>query len=548
LSAGRHPGTMKLTARPDVVGEGDLRLIGGRHMAQGLRSTLVGAGALGGVILLGGLYLLSASAKPPEEGLAVAVAPKISPDYSDLVIPPNIAPLNFRILEPGQRFFARLHADAGRAIEVFSRTGRVCIPVQSWRALLAANRGGRILLDIYVKDASQGWRKFQSLSNTVAQEEVDSYVVYRRMPPVYNWWKDIGIYQRPLAGYEESGVLYSRSFEQGCPNCHSFAGNDPGTMTIALRSAVYGSSTLLARSGSISKIGAKWGYTAWHPSGTLAVYSLNEVRQFFHAGRLEVRDVVDIDSALVCYRAEDHRAICPAPLADKERLETYPSWSPDGQYLYFCSAPVPWKDRNQVPPEDYDKVRYDLRRVPYDVRTQQWGPAETVLSAEQTGLSILLPRISPDGRFLLFCMCAYGCFPAYQPSSDLYLMDLATRKYQRLAINSGYSESWHSWSSNSRWIAFSSKRQGGFFTRTYLSYVNTDGQAHKAFVLPQRDPDYYDSLVETYSVPELVTGPVRAGRTSLARAARADASGVIDIPITMATPKATKTLGSQERE
>ena len=120
--------------------------------------------------------------------------------------------------------------------------------------------------------------------------------------------------------------------------------------------------------------------------------------------------------------------------------------------------------------------------------TGQWGHAETVLSAEQTGLSILLPRVSPDGRFLLFCMCRYGCFPVYQPSSDLYMMDLATGRYSRLAINSEYSESWHSWSSNSRWIAFSSKRQGGLFTRTYLSYVDDDGTAYKPFVLPQRDP------------------------------------------------------------
>jgi hypothetical protein len=525
-------------------------------MTHGVRSTLAGAGVLGSVVILAGLYLMSTPAQPPEQCPEVAVAPKISPDYSDLVIPSNIAPLNFRILEPGQQYFARLHADAGRAVEVSSKTGRVRIPIRPWRALLAANRGGRVLLDIYIKDAQQGWRKFQSISNTVAQEEIDSYVVYRRMQPIYNWWKDIGIYQRRLADYEESAVLHGRSFEQGCPNCHSFVGNSPDTMSIALRSAAYGSSTLLARPRpegalrfrSVSKIGAKWGYTAWHPSGTLAVYSLNEVRQFFHAGRLEVRDVTDIDSALVCYLVKDRKVICPAPLAEKERLETYPTWSPDGQYLYFCSAPVPWKDRNQVPPENYDKVKYDLRRVHYDIQTRQWGPAETVLSAAETGLSILLPRISPDGRFLLFCMCAYGCFPVYQPSSDLYLMDLATKKYERLTINSEYSESWHSWSSNSRWIAFSSKRQGGLFTRTYLSYVDADGRAHKAFVLPQQDPAYYDSLVETYSVPELIAGPVRVGRTALARAARADAASVVDIPLTMATPKATKTVPSLERE
>jgi hypothetical protein len=145
-------------------------------------------------------------------------------------------------------------------------------------------------------------------------------------------------------------------------------------------------------------------------------------------------------------------------------------------------------------------------------------------------------------------MCNYGCFPVYQPSSDLYLMDLATRQYRKLAINSEFSESWHSWSSNGRWIAFSSKRQGGLFTRTYFSYVAGDGTVHKPFILPQEDPTHYDSLLETYSVPELLTGPVEAAPSRLARAARAKPSISPQIPITGASPKAPPAGPWQERE
>ncbi|MGB2865408.1 MAG: hypothetical protein WBC05_18910, partial [Sedimentisphaerales bacterium] len=293
---------------------------------------------------------------------------------------------------------------------------------------------------------------------------------------------------------------------------------------------------------------SKWGYTAWHPSGKLAVYSINKVRQFFHTGRIEVRDVVDLDSALVCYMVEEQKAVCPPQLSDKNQLETYPAWSPDGKYLYYCSAPVLWKDRNTVPPENYEKLKYDLCRVSYDVSSNSWGQVETVLSAEETGLSILLPRISPDGRFLLFCMCEYGCFPVYQSSSDLYIMDLSTGEYRSAAVNSKYSESWHSWSSNSRWIAFSSKRQDGLFTRTYLSYVDNDGKLHKPFILPQRDPEYYDSLLETYSVPELITGRIKVGKSLLGRAARGKESISVDVPITSATPKVKEFEPWMERE
>jgi hypothetical protein len=127
-------------------------------------------------------------------------------------------------------------------------------------------------------------------------------------------------------------------------------------------------------------------------------------------------------------------------------------------------------------------------------------------------------------------------------------MDLATGTYRKLAINSDTSESWHSWSSNSRWIAFSSKRQGGLFTRTFLSYVDETGTVHPPFVVPQEDPGYYDDLLETYSLPELVRGPVTAGRAALARAARSTASISTDIPITGATTRARHTEPWQERE
>ena len=501
------------------------------------------------VIILSGVWFVSCSSESMENYTLLAYEPNITPDYSGIVIPPNIAPLNFRILEKGQAYHVKIHSDRGQAIEITGKTDSIRIPLRQWHALLDANKGHKVFVDVYARNTDNEWLQFQRITNTIAEEDIDETLVYRFMKPIYNAWKDMGIYQRSLTDYDVSVVMHGRSFGQGCINCHSFVGNAPDTMTIGLRSATYGSSTLLARNGSIHKIGTKWGYTAWHPTGRLAAYSINKVVQFFHTGGMEVRDVVDLDSALACYHIESKKVVCPAELADKNRLETYPTWSPDGRYLYFCSGPILWQDRDTVPPENYDKLKYDLRRVAYDVEADKWGKAETVLAADKTGLSILLPRISPDGRFLLFCMCRYGCFPIYQPSSDLYLMDLATGKYRRLDINSEYSESWHSWSSNSRWIAFSSRRQGGTFTRTYLSYVDETGRAHKPFVLPQKDPAYYDSLLETYSVPELIKGSVKVNKSLLARVARSQPTVTVDIPIiTGATPRTEPLEPWQERE
>jgi hypothetical protein len=515
-----------------------------RHRVWGPFGTVICCGVIG----LFGAAIVSCRPRAIETYGEVGRAPRLSPDYAGSVLPANIAPVNFQIREEGRAYFVVVRAERGQPIRISSKTGQIRIPVGPWRALLDTNRGRDVFFDVYAQGADRRWKRFHPVANAIAPEDIDGTLVFRLMKPLYNWWRDIGVYQRNLATYGTSVILHGRSFGGGCLNCHSFVGNDPKTMTIALRSATYGSHTLLARSGSVEKIGAKWGYTAWHPSGSVAVYSVNKVTQFFHAGGMEVRDVVDLDSALVCYRVESHKGTTPNELADKDRLETYPAWSPDGKYLYYCSAPILWQDRNAVPPENYDKVKYDLRRIPYDVATDQWGQAETVLSAAETGLSILLPKVSPDGRFLLFCMARYGCFPVYQPSSDLYLMDLATRQYRKLAINSDFSESWQSWSSNSRWIAFSSKRQDGLFTRTYLSYVDNAGTVHKPFVLPQRDPKHYDSLLETYSMPELVKGPVAVSKARLARAARFQPSVTPEIPLTGASPKAPPSDPWLERE
>ncbi|UCE99493.1 MAG: PD40 domain-containing protein, partial [Planctomycetota bacterium] len=469
--------------------------------------------------------------------------PNIYPDYSGTLIPPNIAPLNFIVKEKASRYYVKISSTNGNSINVFNKTGRILIPSGPWKKLLSANRGQKFYFDIYTKDKTNQWTRFETITSEIASEDIDDYLVYRKIHPVHNGWRRMGIYQRNLGNFDESLVLDNRFHEGVCLNCHTFYKNQTDKMLIDIRSEKYGSSAILIEDKKASKIGTKFTYISWHPSGRLAAYSVNKVHQFFHTARNEVRGVVDMDS-LLAYYLVDSKAVKTSPaLSKKNRLETYPAWSPDGRYLYFCSAPMLWSDRNKIPPEQYDKVRYDLLRISYDVEKDRWGDLETVLSAQDTGLSILQPRISPDGRWLLFCMSNYGSFLVYHQSSDLYLMDLKTAqqtgqyKYHWLDINSDQSESWHSWSSNSRWIAFSSKRQYGLFTRIYLSYVDKTGKVHKPILLPQKDPTFYDSCLYTFSVPELVVEPVKVTKDKLGRVVRSARKISVDMPITMATPR-----------
>ncbi len=476
----------------------------------------------------------------------------IRPDYNDTVIPPNIAPLNFVIQEEGSGYFVRIYSESGKPIEVFSKSPKIVIPKKAWHNLLDLNRGRQLSLDIFVKSraatpASESenkqWSRYQTVKNVIANEDIDAFLVYRKIRPGHRTWRDIGIHQRNLNSYDESLILDNGYFKHGCLNCHTFCQNQPDKMLIGIRSTEYSSSTLLIEDGEVKKIGTKFGYTSWHPSGRAASFSVNDVRLLLHSAESEVRDVIDFDS-LMAYYLTDSKTVKTTPdLANSNRLETYPTWSPDGRYLYFCSAPLTWTDRNVVP-EEYDQIKYDLVRADYDIDRDRWGPLETVLAAKDTGLSILLPRISPDGRWLMFCMCDYGCFPVYQASSDLYITDLKDAEqtgrfeYHKLNINSDKSDSWHSFSSNSRWIAFSSKRDYGIFTRIYLGYLNEDGTVCKPVLLPQKDPSYYDSCLWTYSVPELVTGPVLITGEKLGRVVRDLEKIPVEMPVTMATPKA----------
>lgn len=455
--------------------------------------------------------LLGRRVRLPEDAVAVDTAPRIEPDYSGLTIPFNIAPLNFNIRDKAQKYIVSIYpaGDSGSAINIASGTGSIRIDRKKWRRMLEASKGEEIIFAVFTQDTEGKWIRYGDVVNTVSEDPIPGYLAYRYMKPTCSWWHDIEILQQSLETSAISTIIKNASCVYTCVNCHSFSSSNPRSMALGFRSYENGVGTILYSDGELKKISTKWGYTSWHPSGRIAAYSMNKVRQFFHGATEEIRDVVDLDSAIACY-SFDKSAIVKVPaLAGKDDLETYPHFSPDGKYLYFCSAPILWQDRDTVPPKQFRDIRYSIMRIGYDVDSDVWGEVETVLSAEETGKSMLIPRISPDGRYMVFCMCDYGCFPIYQPSSDLYVMDLHTKKYWLLEIlNSPHAESWHNYSNCGRWMVFSSKSQGGLFTRPYFSYIDENGSFHKPFVMPQRNPEHYYNTIQTYSVPEFLESPV----------------------------------------
>ncbi len=441
----------------------------------------------------------------------------IDPDYSGTVIPPNIAPLNFMVKEPGTRYYVEIASQGGEKIEISSRQSSIVIPMKSWKKLLQINSGQEIRFNVYVKNNQGEWLKFDPVVNRIAKEPIDPWVVYRLLQPMYYYFSKMGLYQRNMENYEEKPLFLNRVSPKSCMNCHVFCNNDPEKMMFHVRGTDAG--MMLMNSGRILKVNTKTKfnpgaavYPAWHPSGKLLAFSINTLRQFFHAVGNSY-EVVDNASDLILYLIDSNTiTTCPA-ISRPDKLETFPSWSPDGTYLYFSSAPT------FESYAEYKNIRYDLVRISYDQETGEWGKPETILPSSKTGLSMLFARVSPDGRYLLFCGADHGNFPTYLESCDLYLMDLETKQVHQLEnVNSDRCDSYHSWSSDSRWFVFSSKRQDHLCALLYFSYVDEKGNAYKPFLLPQKDPNYYTSFLRTYNLPELIKAPVQISPQKMTKA------------------------------
>jgi Tol biopolymer transport system component len=449
----------------------------------------------------------------------------VEPEYSDITIPPNIAPLNFSVKESGQDFFVRIQSNHGDPIRIHNSDGNIQIPLDSWKHLLAENIGQLVTTDIFIRNQTGGWMQYHSMVNQISQDSIDSYLTYRKFGSIYNLFKKMGIYQRCLENFMEKPVLVNKLTQDNCMNCHNFYQNKTDRWLMHLRGGP-GTSMLLVTDGKAKKIDLKTkfngpaAYPAWHPSGELIAFSVSKLRLFFHEIG-ECRDVLDLTSDIILYDIPTNTVTTTPEISSPDRMEIWPAWSPDGRYLYFCSAPKIETFENPDKTGDlaYDSIKYDLIRIAYDPVQRSWGKLETVISACESGLSITEPRISPDGHFLLFTGAAYSQFPIYLHTADIYILDLRTGRWKKSEVNSDRADSFHSWSSNGRWIVFSSKRQDDIFTKLYLSHIDSLGCASKPFVLPQENPLSQDYSLNVYNVPEFTKESVHISPQALAKAA-----------------------------
>ena len=479
------------------------------------------------MLIFGMAALLAAcqGASVPESFTTIDEYPAIYPDYVDVTVPVNIAPLTFELEDSCDDAVTRFS---------FADCQIVCGGVKTqpdpedWRQLVTQACGKAIGVEVYAKRGGQ-WTRYREFSINVSPDSIDPYISYRLISPSYVAYEELTLNPRCLENYDErvmvDNMLCGLEKTGQCVNCHNYQNYNPQRMQFHARQ--FHGGTIVAYDGRIKKVNMRNDsilsagvYPAWHPWLPIIVYSTNKTGQSFHTRHLNKIEVFDSASDLIAYDVEHNRVTNLEK--DGTEFEVFPAWAPDGRTLYYCSAHFEFRDTVSADVETIlrsQEIKYNIYKKSFDPETLQFGPREIVFRADSVtmgtdslafpGCSATLPRVSPDGRFLMFTLGYYGVFHIWHREADLYLMDLTTGEVRPMEeINSSETESYHSWSSNGRWVIFSSRRDDGGYTRPFMAHIDEQGRGAKPFELPQADPDYHRQFLKCYNIPEFMRGPV----------------------------------------
>ncbi|MBO5548635.1 MAG: PD40 domain-containing protein [Prevotella sp.] len=456
-------------------------------------------------------YLLVSCTETISDSQQEDKLPLIYPDYIGVTIPVNIAPLNFSLTDEAVARIDAVVTDChGHSLHSQGQEA-VDFDIDDWHTLLGRNRGDSLTVTVSAK-YNDGWHTYRSFAIYVSLDSIDYGICYRLIAPGYEVWSKMGIYERNLSSFDERPLIENTQFE-GCVNCHSFNRGNPADMSLHIRGTHgatllrHGNSPLTAYNTKTDQTLGLCVYPYWHPSGRYIAYSTNATSQLFHSADSNRIEVFDTASDLQVYDVEKNELLLSPLLKNDSIYETYPVFSADGRSLYFCAARALPEGSHQL-----DSIRYNLFRIDFDPTTGRFGDRiETVVDAVAQQKSISFPRPSYDGRFLCYTLSNYGQFSIWHHEADLWLLDLSTgESCPMTAANSGDTESFHNWSTNSRWLVLSSRRDDGLFTRPYFCHVDAKGKVSKAFMLPQRNPrSFYRDRFLSFNVPDFIISPTR---------------------------------------
>jgi len=352
----------------------------------------------------------------------------------------------------------------------------------------------------------------------VSRDPADHCIVYRLVMPPFSRFKTPDTFVRDIRSFKTRVFLRSRN--KYCFNCHTFSSKQGtrGRLGIQARFVAPDPCDLPVYFG-VYDISARRGwkvrlpftiqmttFMAWSPDGTKLATSANQkiatLSPIIHETQMAGGGTSDI----AVYDLDRNTACLLPGASDPDRLEVFPRWTPDGELIVFCSA------RSGSHP---GLVRYDLSVVPFN--GGKGGNSALIPGASRNGKSNYFPRFSPDGKWLSFCQANNG--DLIRSSSDIWLAPGNLKgTAHRLACNVDYAaDSWHSWSSNSRWLVFASKRDDGVYARLYLTHIDDRGRASPAVRLPLKEQP-----VKCFNIPEFVAEDPKVAERALYDAIRVE--------------------------
>lgn len=397
--------------------------------------------------------------------------PDIFPDYIGVTVPEGIAEPVFRM------------ADGRKFIKQEKRIGdTLFVTVKAWT------------------EGSSVGNEYTPFPIYISSDSIDPYIAYRLIEPGYESWHEISLVQRELSSYKENAFVTNSAIGGGCINCHTFPSGDPSRMLFHARGKGGGTVFITGNEAVLTDLtaigaGKQGTYPAWHPDGRYIAFSSNTTQQGFTFDDQQPIEVYDTASDIILMDTQTGQTVLPDIFNTAGVLETFPTWSSDGTMLYYCSADTAGSVLAHRKDIHYSLMGAEFKDGAFTGRT------ETIFSSDT--LSISFPRAY--GKYLLFTAASFGTFPIWHKEADLWLMDLSTGCAAPAgSLNSSDTESYHSWSSNGKWVLFSSRRLDGRYTRLYLAHFDMDGHFSKPFLLPQKDPDYNVLRLKSYNIPEFV--------------------------------------------
>jgi len=188
---------------------------------------------------------------------------------------------------------------------------------------------------------------------------------------------------------------------------------------------------------------------------------------------------------VLAWYSKESGKLQPLPGADDPRyVQTSAFWSPDGKYLVYSRAtardpyPAGYKRSTYANDPNETQIQYDLYKIPFN--DGKGGIPERVVGASENGMSNNFPKVSPDGKWIIFVQCKNGLL--MRPDSKLYIVPFEGGEARPLESNMAVMNSWHTFNPNGRWLAFSSKTPS-LYTHLYLTHIDEQGHASPPVVV-----------------------------------------------------------------